>query len=318
MQKINEQDLIDWEKYEQRPAEAVLIRKASHWMDSVWDRFGNGVSATGVKLPWANTWDKLRIRPGEVSLWSGINGAGKSLLLNYATLGILTQPHQKICIASMEMLPESTIYRMAKQALGTQWPKREDVTDFVGDFVGEKLYLYDQQGTIKSDRILSLARYCHEELGINHFVIDSLMKCGIGVDDYNRQKSFIDELCSHARDTGQHIHLVCHARKGRSEDDMIGKFDIKGASEITDQVDNVFIVWRNKPKENNPADYAADPDVVLRCCKQRHFEWEGAIKLWFDKKSLQYHSKENYCVEHYSKLMERIASDNAYQSNLPV
>ena len=314
MERING-DVIDWDKYEQRPAEAVLIRDAGNWKDEVWERFGDGLSATGVMMPWANTWNKLRLRPGEVSVWSGINGHGKSELLGYAMLGVLAQPNQKVCIASMEMLPESTLQRIARQALGTQYPSRDESDDFVEGFLSEKLYMYDQQGTVKSDRILALARYCHEELGINHFVIDSLMKLGIGSDDYNRQKDFVDELCSHARDTGQHIHLVAHARKGKSENDIPGKFDVKGASEITDQVDNVFMVWRNKLKEARIPAHLDDPDVILKCHKQRHFDWEGSVRLWFDKRSHQYHSSEHFTIDHYLKLLERIAASGK-QSNM--
>ncbi len=35
------------------------------------------------------------------------------------------------------------------------------------------------------------------------------------------------------------------------EETQPNKFDIKGTGAITDLVDNVFIVWRNKKKENN-------------------------------------------------------------------
>jgi len=117
------------------------------------------------------------------------------------------------------------------------------------DWTNEKLWIYDQMGRVKKDRIMQVIRYCSEELKIQHMVVDSLMKCGIGTDDYNAQKEFVNDLCTHAQDSEMHIHLVAHARKGQSEDTRTGKFDIKGASEITDQVDNVFTIFRNKKKE---------------------------------------------------------------------
>ncbi|MEX5606384.1 bifunctional DNA primase/helicase, partial [Pseudomonas syringae] len=71
------------------------------------------------------------------------------------------------------------------------------------------------QGTVKAKMMLAVIRYCAEKLKVNHFVIDSLMKCGIGEDDYNGQKAFLDSLTSIARDTGIHLHLVAHSRKAK-------------------------------------------------------------------------------------------------------
>jgi hypothetical protein len=86
---------------------------------------------------------------------------------------------------------------------------------------------------------------------------------------------------------------LSHA-KGDSEFKEGDKMDIKGASELSDQVDNVFLLSRNKAKEDesvkaNPNEKLVQmPDALLTCRKQRHGEWEGKIALWFDKKSMQY------------------------------
>jgi twinkle protein len=117
-------------------------------------------------------------------------------------------------------------------------------------------------------------------------VIDSLMKCVRGEDDYNGQKALVDELCAIARDHSIHIHLVHHIRKLENEAKKPDKSDVKGSGAITDQVDNVLLVWRNKADQQSRK--AADPDAALICCKQRHGEWEGGINLWFDKESQQY------------------------------
>jgi hypothetical protein len=39
------------------------------------------------------------------------------------------------------------------------------------------------------------------------------MKCVAGEDDYNGQKTFVDELTAIARDYGMHIHLVHHIKQ---------------------------------------------------------------------------------------------------------
>ena len=292
--RIIEDCAIDFAEYMASPPDAAKIKPAASWADDVIAKFcGNeDRQANGVNLPWTKTHGNIALRSGEVSLWTGMNGHGKSQLLGQVILLALVQG-VKACIASLEMKPVATMARMTRQASATSRPSERFIREFHA-WTDGKLWLYDQQGTVKSDRMLAVARFCHAELGVTHFVIDSLMKCGIGVDDYNRQKAFVDEITSLARDTGMHIHIVAHSRKGQDENTPPGKMDVKGASEITDQVDNVFSVWRNKRKENeaqkpNPrAEILESPDALLICDKQRHGEWEGTAGLYFHRDSLQY------------------------------
>ena len=141
-------------------------------------------------------------------------------------------------------------------------------------------------------QVCSVIRYCAKEKRITHFVVDSLIKCVAGDDDYTGQKVFVDELCSIARDHNIHIHLVHHVKKPADESHKPGKYDFKGSGTITDQVDNVIAVWRNKVKERKSEAGVAvsdtEPDALLICDKQRNGEWEGQIGLWFDKQSMQY------------------------------
>jgi twinkle protein len=145
--------------------------------------------------------------------------------------------------------------------------------------------------------MLAVTRYTIEKFNVNHFVIDNLMKCGMGEDDYNGQKDFVNGLCIISKDTGCHIHLVLHVKKGKTEADIPGKFDVKGSGAITDSVDNVFIVWRNKAKEaamRASEEYSPDdPDALLILDKQRNGEAEGRYRLFFDRASLQYVEDRN-------------------------
>ena len=110
------------------------------------------------------------------------------------------------------------------------------------------------------------------------------MKCVRGEDDYNGQKEFVNALCAVAQDTGIHIHLVHHTAKPKMGDSIPGRYDAKGSGSISDQVDNVCGIWRNR-EEKKQADA---PDCVLNFDKQRNGEWDGKIALWFDPTSFQY------------------------------
>lgn len=282
---------IDRYMQERDTSEHANVKRAKDFEWQLIEYFNVGSVFSGASLPWPKTHETLRLRPAEVTLWSGFNGHGKSLVLGQVMLHLLKE--QKVCIASFEMKPTATLARMCRQALGSNSPTDDYVRRFC-DKAAEKLWLYDQQGTVTPKRLISVVQYAAEVLGVQHFVIDSLMKCGINDDDYNGQKRFIDSLCAVARDTGCHIHLVAHSRKGQDELSQPSKMDVKGSGSITDQVDNVLTVWRNKPKENLIAAGKADaaklnqPDTYIICDKQRHGEWEGNVGLWFDKAGMRF------------------------------
>jgi twinkle protein len=92
-----------------------------------------------------------------------------------------------------------------------------------------------------------------------------------------------------------HIHLVHHIRKLQSEEVQPGKNDLKGSGSIADQVDNVFLVWRNKKKENNRRNgmqyEESDPDTFLMCQKQRNGEAEEFYGLFYHHNSQQFIEK---------------------------
>lgn len=270
------------------------VRPASEFADDVVRLIHGEPETSGAATPWPKVENRLRFRSGEVTLWAGVNGHGKSALLGYVVLNTLVVG-ARACIASLEMPPPATLGRMCRQAAGSNAPTPEWIHRF-HVWTDDRLWLYAHQGQVHADRMLAVARYCRKELGIDHFVIDSIMKWGMAPDDYGAQKNFVDALCSLARDTGLHVHLVHHIRKGESEKAIPDKFDIKGAGEIVDLVDNALIVYRNKRKETqleNATDprkvdeLAGVPDTVLICEKQRHFSWEGRINLWFDRDSQQ-------------------------------
>jgi len=297
MSQILTPDEIDFQAYmaEAEPQAKVLAAEA--WRDELARSVEHGDHITGAKLPWAKTHDLIRFRRSEVTLWQGINGHGKSELLGQACIGFANQG-EPVCIASFEMKPQATLKRMLRQTAMNGRPSVQAVDRLI-EWSRDKLWLYDQQGTVKPAMLYAVARYCADRLKVRHLVIDSLMKCVRGEDDYNGQKDFVDMLCTLARDLGMHIHLVHHAKKGENEDMVPGKFSAKGSGAIVDQVDQMLTVWRNKKKERiaeaelrKDGELSADtldtPDALLICDKNRHGEWEGRIQLWRHAESLQF------------------------------
>jgi twinkle protein len=295
-------DTIDFSAYMRETETSTKVRPAAAYMQELIDALGTTDTSPRAYLPWDKTHDKFAFRPGEVTLWAGVNGHGKSLITGMVALSLMAQ-NERVCVASFEMKPRKSLERMTRQ-----WTAELPSGDFGMDerviaafkdlyeqfqgFTDKRLWFYDQQGTVDVGTLIGVIRYCAKELGIQHFFIDSLMKCVSGEDDYNGQKNFVDELTAIARDYGMHIHLVHHIKKLSSEEAQPDKMDVKGTGAITDQVDNLLLVWRNKKKEKDQQagkkSANDEPDALLICEKQRNGEWEGRVGLWFERHSQQY------------------------------
>jgi twinkle protein len=303
MAEIITEDDIDFVLYEKETDVRQKIKPAALYVEELIARIKNPVVQPRAVMPWRKTHGQVQFRPGEVTIWGGANGQGKSLVTGQIALSLCSQS-ERVCIASFEMKPMKTLERMGRQWSGENpdhpafrghaeaTARMIDVYEQFRDWTNGKLWLYDQQGTVTASQICAVVRFCAKEKGITHFFVDSLMKCVADEDDYNGQKRLVDELTAIARDYGIHVHLVHHIKKPANEDHKPTKYDYKGSGAITDQVDNVISVWRNKVKEKAREDGKAvsegEPDALLICDKQRHGEWEGKIGLWFHKDSMQY------------------------------
>jgi twinkle protein len=290
---------IDVDKWSKAQDIGQFVKDPVGWLLEIAEEYERPEVKVKVLLPWIKTHESFSYRPGEVTIYAGSNGGGKSLMTGQIALGLIKQ-RQKVCIASFEMKPKRTLMRMLRQFSGVNFEMpvaglADKVAKACVDFSEWSegcLWLYDQQGSVNARQVVAMARYCAVELGIQHVFIDSLMKCVSAEDAYNEQKGFVDELCAVARDHSVHIHLIHHIRKASSEEVMPNKMDIKGSGSITDQVDNVFIWWRNKKKErllqSGDTTEILAADAFLMCEKQRNGEAEEWYSLFYERNSQQY------------------------------
>jgi twinkle protein len=245
----------------------------------------------GIRLPWTKTHQKIRLRPAEISVWAGINSHGKSVSLSHVVVDAVAQGARS-CIASMEMKPRKLGKKMYQQVAGKD---SLDSVDFMRttEFLSDHVWLFEAYGTTRADRIIEVFSYARKRYGISIFVVDSLAKCGFGEDDYNGQKGFVDRLMEFAGKNNVHVLLVVHMRKREDENKVPNKMDIKGTGAITDMVDNCFIWWRNKKKEEIQSVNPNESDAVLNCVKQRDTGEEPMIGLFFHKASCQFLDSAN-------------------------
>jgi twinkle protein len=276
------------------------LKSASLFVDQVIGEFYPQPGAfIGYSAPWAKTTDKILFRTGELSVWTGINGHGKSQFLGQIILSMMQQG-ARVCIASLELLPRRLLMRLTRQAAALAKPSIEYIKA-IHQWYEDKLWLFDLVGSTKSKRLLDVFLYARQRYGVDVFIIDSLMKLDIADDDYNMQKIFMDQLCDFKTQHNCQIHIVVHPRKGFDESKPPSKLDIKGSGTISDLADNSFIIWRNKEKER--LTQAKESGAILEekeekilnaagckwiCDKQRNGDWEGVLGFWFHTGSLQY------------------------------
>lgn len=266
-----------------------------------------GERIKGDPLPWPKTVDSLTFRPGEVSLWPGISAHGKSLVLNQVAFHIAAIG-RRVAIASLEMSPQSTLARAARQMAGCEKPTEQYLRGFA-NWANDKVFLMGTLGIVPAQRVLDFLRFCADKLGCTHLIVDNLTKVIRDETDGAAMKAFVDDLCSLARDFKAHVHLVAHTRKTESEYQMPDKFDVRGSQSTVDQVDNVIGVWRHKKKEDvlsvekdpvKRGDWESKPDTFLLVSKQRHYEWEGRIGLYLHRPSMSFveRPKQNHPMPH--------------------
>jgi twinkle protein len=293
-------DEIDFAAYLKESDAKTKVKPASDFVQDAKGRLRGRANAKRTYLPWPKCNDSFEFRRGEVTGWVGQNGHGKTDLTIQMAISLLGQG-EKVCVASFEMKPVTTIGRLVRMFAMTNPFSPEyqgenglnalnTLYDDFGEWSDGRMWLYDQTGTAYPDTVLGMVKYCAQELGITHVFIDSLMKCLQAEDDYNGQKTFVDQLCAIAKDCNIHIHLVHHLKKPLKESDMPDKHDTKGSGSITDQIDNLLMIWRNKPKEDaaksqgDRSNKQTEPDCYLFCRKQRNYEGSGdgepAVSLW--------------------------------------
>lgn len=296
-------DTIDFAEYMRETDASAKVKPAKSYTQQLKDRLRGRKEQRFLYLPWSKTRQSFDFRPGEVTVWAGQNGHGKSLVTGQVAMSLMTQG-ERVCMASFEMRPVATLQRMARMFSGMNpfapefqnkdgHASIEELYDQFSSWTDTRLWLYDQTGSTETGKVIGMVRYCAKELKINHVFVDNLAKCVRAEDDYNAQKAFVDEMMTIAKDYNCHVHIVHHLKKPPKETDRPDKSDVKGSGAIVDQPDNLFLVWRNKAKEEDRKlgqDKKKDePDQFVMCRKQRNYEGSGegepTIALWFHSDS---------------------------------
>ena len=227
---------------------------------------------------------------GQVSVWSGLNGSGKSAFLNQQILEYISQGH-KVMLFSAELMDYSIkniLYRLiagekylTKSENGTYYYLADNnIKKVIDDYIGNNLYVYDNKFDKKPKEIINTITYAKEKLGVDIIILDNLMTMNLkeySQNKYEAQSEFAKEIANVAKQLQVHIHIVMHPTKTTG---FLRKNDISGSADLSNAVDNVFIIHRNnsdfkksyiefrnnKIREDNEI---FDYDTYIEICKNR-------------------------------------------------
>ena len=225
----------------------------------------------------------------EVTLLSGSNSSGKSSWLNSLLLNIVQQG-TNVALWSGELRPDILKAWIQMVAAGKEHLRPSSYGDgkyYVPQGVGEQIdhwldgrfFLYNNEYGTKWQQIF----HDMQELlkaQVKVFVLDNLFSLDIDLfdgDRNNKQKELILQIKDFAKTNNVHIILVAHPRKSLT---FLRKNDISGTSDLTNAVDNVFIVHRvNNDFFRTGAEYFGQSEImkfqgfgnVIEVCKNRMY-----------------------------------------------
>lgn len=247
----------------------------------------------------------FKIRPKELTIYTGYPGHGKSAML-YQLVSYLIGCHDhKIAIASLEENPETIanliLFSLLNKVIDDDSRESRDAFDRGMEILSNKLFLYHHIGQAPLAEIVEFSEYCVRRHGCQHVVIDSVAKTDLDIEDNKQANQFAETITRSMNETGAHYHLVAHSRKGDSGDirRIPGQDDIKGSVQFSITAFNVVTVWKNElkidliksgqteTKEGKPL-ISEWGDGKIRICKQRVGGQTGEYKTFYNANNYRF------------------------------
>lgn len=264
---------------------------------------------------------KLNIRPKEMTLYSGFPGSGKSSVLYQNSAYLAFKCGQKLLIASLEEDAEDILRVMFVMALGREFvntPEDRKLFMMMAEYSRDKIFFYHHRNRASYEDVMKHAEFAIRKHGVQHFILDSVAKTNLDIEDNKEANKFVEAMTSSMNDTGAHYHIVAHARKGddREFSSIPGLQEIKGANAFGVETFNCVVLWRNVVKEGMLAMHARKTDMkgntdrfiylkndkkvdveefkktagdtIFKVCKQKVGGEQGQYQLFFNRTNYRF------------------------------
>lgn len=192
---------------------------------------------------------------GQLCIWTGYNGAGKSTILSNIILNGI-EDGEKTFAYSGELTKEEfkewmDLQLSGKQYLGEHYCEvkkqqlpipNEKYFHLLDDFYADMMFLYDSDDYATDDEILKAMEYMAKREGVKVFMLDNMltMKINEAGTLSEKQQHLVKKIKNFARRYNAVVHLVAHPRKPDQQQVRVDKYSISGTANISDLADRVF------------------------------------------------------------------------------
>ena len=225
---------------------------------------------------------------GDVSILSGLSGAGKTSWLDCIMLNVIEHGF-KVGVWSGELQDfrfQSWIDNVAagknhvvkNPNFDNLYYTPSGIAEKINSWLDGKLFLYNNNYKNRWKQLFEDIQKLVDKEDCKLIVLDNLMALNISDFDGTKneqQSQFINEIKEYAKQKNIHVILVCHPRK---QDGFLRKESISGTADLTNLCDNLFILhrvgrdFRSRAAEffgENEISKYVNYDTVVEVCKNR-------------------------------------------------
>ena len=253
---------------------------------------------------------------GQLVIWTGYNGSGKSTMLSNILLNGVEKGHRAF-VYSGELPKEDFKEWMDLQLSGKKYlttydcPVKQqavpipdsDNYEFLDEFYDNNIYLFDTDDYATDKEIISAMNYMAKREGIKVFAIDNLLTMNVTeTGDINEKTAkLIIKLKGFARKFNAVVHLVAHPRKPALGQKRVDKYSISGTANISDLADRVFGFHRiTKEEKEKNNEYAFFNNALMIFKVRKYGIYDEEILFMFDYWSKRYFTNEQERTFEYS------------------
>ncbi len=268
---------------------------------------------------------------GCINIITGINGSGKSVLINQMCICEPLNQGYDVFVFSGEMTKPQLKKWIELQLAGRRHIQVEnrhirkikpEIRKQIRDWYRGRIYVYDNDKDFTATSILNKMEELARKKGVKIFVLDNLMMIDLECNNENiwqKQKEFVVKLVNFAHKFNVLVHLVAHPRKVETIR-RLTKLDVGGSGDITNLAHYVMSIHRVTPKEkegvkNKKGEYVVQPveyDCIIDLFKNRITGTQDKeLGVYFDSSSYRLWSTK----EELDKVFKW--DKNKYNDNLP-
>lgn len=275
------------------------VFEASAFFDATLQLYRSGRSR-GYSTGWPELDEFMTIRPGEVSIVTGIPNHGKSAFIDALTHNLALSLNWKFGLCSFENPPDEHLSKLAELHDGR--PFREGPTIRMTEpelrralyWVDQHYYFVrlDENTAPDIDTILEKARALVARHGINGFVLDPWGELDNSKAKFVNESSHIAQCLTKirqfARNHAVHVWIVAHPAKMQRENGKTpppNLYDIAGSASFFNKADIGLIVHRPEPMS---AINGSAVDIIVQKVRFRAVGRPGILRMKFNNINCRY------------------------------